>query len=317
MTTRVLHATDGDDAIQTAAAALRSGELVALPTETVYGLAANALDSIACAKIFEAKSRPLTDPLIVHVPGLADAAKIANFSLLATKLANAFWPGPLTLVVPRTRKIPDLVTAGSDTVAIRAPLHPVARACLAACGFPLAAPSANQFGRISPTTADHVQHELSGRIPWILDGGPCACGLESTIVRVNADSLSILREGPVTREELAKFATVTDDRTTANTPGSMKSHYAPTTPMEIVRDIPPGTSDTALLAWAPIHAPGFGAIEILSASSDLREAAANLYAAMRRLDAAGMTRIFATPVPETGIGLAIMERLRKAAAAHE
>jgi L-threonylcarbamoyladenylate synthase len=308
--TRTLAPKDG---ITTAVELLSAGEPVALPTETVYGLAADALSPVACASIFEAKNRPLSDPLIVHIPSRDWLQRIATAPPLALALAEKFWPGPLTLVVPRKPIIPDIVTAGQDTVAIRMSAQPVFDAVVSSFARPLAAPSANRFGRISPTTATHVLSELEGRIPLIVDGGPCTHGIESTIVLVLEDRLQILRQGPITEEDLRVFGPVIRDKADIATPGGLKSHYAPRTPLMIEENPKPHGMNTGLLAWTSAEA-GFCKIEYLSHAGDLHEAAANLYGAMRRLDDAGLDLIVAEPVPETGIGAAIMERLRKAAA---
>lgn len=306
------------EAVAEAAACLASGELVALPTETVYGLGASALDPLACAKIFEAKERPLSDPLIVHLPSLDWLDRLAAPTKLAMELAEAFWPGPLTIVLPRHAVVPDLVTAGQETVALRMSAHPVFRQVASAFGGPIAAPSANRFGRISPTTARHVSAELDGRIPLIVDGGPCAHGIESTIVLLREGGMEILRHGPITQNQLTKYGEIFNPSEGIASPGFMKSHYAPGTPMRLLpcehAYLP---ERTGLLAWE-----GFGdevnsmysKVEWLSPTGDLREAAANLYSAMRRLDEAGLDFIIAEPVPEQGLGVAIMDRLRKAAA---
>jgi L-threonylcarbamoyladenylate synthase len=296
--------------ISAAAALLAVGEVVALPTETVYGLGAAALDPTACARIFEAKERPLSDPLIVHVPGIAWLDRLAEVSPLARDLAFRFWPGPLTLVLPRKDGVPDIVTAGQETVAVRMSAHPVFQAVLQAYGKPVAAPSANRFGRISPTSAQDVLAELGDRIPLILDGGPCLHGVESTIVLVRGDELHILRHGPITTEELGEFGPVRGSVVGLSAPGGLASHYAPRTPLVIGDPVP--SARTGLLAWRG-SGEGFEQVEFLSRTHDLREAAANLYAGMRRLDGAGLERILAEPVPEHGLGAAIMERLRKAA----
>ncbi len=298
-----------------AARLLAAGEVVALPTETVYGLGGWALDAGACARIFEAKDRPLYDPLIVHLPDRSWLSRLAEVSSLANRLAEAFWPGPLTMVLPRTALVPDLVTAGQDTVAVRMSAHPVFHRVATTFGQPIAAPSANRFGRISPTTPAHVQAELDGRIPLIVDGGPCEHGIESTIVQVHSDgTLQILRHGPVTMEHLQTFATVREGRdSSVVSPGNLKSHYAPRTPLDLVNELPSADLQTGLLAWQG-NGDGFGHVEYLSKNGDLREAAANLYGAMRRLDESGVTRIVAELVPEEGLGAAIMERLRKASA---
>jgi len=306
--TRVAAAGEG---VPAAATLLAAGGLVSLPTETVYGLGADALDPVACAKIFEAKDRPLSDPLIVHIPGLDWLDRLAVVPAAARRLAEQFWPGPLTVVLPRREIVPDLVTAGQGTVAIRMSSHPVFQAVLKAFGKPVAAPSANRFGRISPTCVEHVIAELGGRIPLVLDGGPCAHGIESTIVLVRNDGIHILRNGPVTAEELASFGPVHGAVPGISAPGGQLSHYAPRTPMWIGE--PLSRPNFGLLSWRSAG-DGFARVESLSKTQDLREAAANLYGAMRRLDEAGLDGILAEPVPETGLGAAIMERLRKASA---
>jgi L-threonylcarbamoyladenylate synthase len=217
------------------------------------------------------------------------------------------------MVLPRQPIVPDIVTAGQETVAIRMSAHPLFQEVATAFGKPLAAPSANRFGRISPTSAAHVLAELDGRIPFILDGGPCAHGIESTIVHVSEEGLRILREGPITREDLCAFAPLLDDSIAVSAPGGLKSHYAPRTPLVLEKNPAPRSKKTGLLAFSAPR-EGFAQTEILSATSDLREAAANLYGAMRRLDEAGLDLIVAEEIPESGIGAAIMERLRKAAA---
>ena len=310
MKTRILKPGDG---IPEAIALLRAGLPVALPTETVYGLAADALSPEACARIFESKERPLSDPLIVHLPSIDWLSRIADPSPLALTLAETFWPGPLTLVLPRQATIPDIVTAGQDTVAIRMSAHPVFQEVVQAFGNPLAAPSANRFGRISPTCATHVMSELEGRIGLILDGGPCTHGIESTIVHVLEDRLQILRPGPITEYELRAFAPVFHGPAGVAAPGGLKSHYAPRTKLVIEEQPRPKGPRTGLLSWSQ-SGEGFSQTECLSCSNDLREAAANLYGAMRRLDEAGLDLIIAEALPESGIGAAIMERLRKAAA---
>ncbi len=310
MKTRILQAPDG---VSTIVEALATGEPVALPTETVYGLAADALSPNACAKIFEAKNRPLSDPLIVHIPSIDWLPRLTSPTPAALQLAEKFWPGPLTMVLSRQPIVPDIVTAGQETVAIRMSAHPLFQEVATAFGKPLAAPSANRFGRISPTSAAHVLAELDGRISFILDGGPCTHGIESTIVHVSDDGLRILREGPITREDLRAFAPLLDDSIAVSAPGGLKSHYAPRTPLVLEKNPAPRSQKTGLLAFSAPR-EGFAQTEILSATSDLREAAANLYGAMRRLDEAGLDLIVAEEIPESGIGAAIMERLRKAAA---
>lgn len=294
-------------------ALLASGEIVGLPTETVYGLGADALHPGACAKIFEAKNRPLSDPLIVHVPDIEWAKRLAEFSPEAWKLANAFWPGPLTLVLPRREIVPDLVTAGQSTVAIRWSAHPVFQEIVERFGKPIAAPSANRFGRISPTSAADVVAELDGEVALVVDGGSCAHGIESAIVCVDGANFRVLRNGPVTCEELATFGRVVAGGNDVAAPGGFKSHYAPATPVEVVAEVPAPCPGCGLLAWSH-DGKGFAHVEYLSKRLDLREAAANLFGAMRRLDASGLKMIIAESVPSHGLGAAIMERLHKAGA---
>jgi len=302
---------------------LRNGGVVALPTETVYGLAADARNPAACAKIFEAKCRPLSDPLIVHIPNLSWVEKLGEPSALALRLAEAFWPGPLTLVIARKAMVPDIVTGGQETLALRMSAHPIFQRLIEAFDGPLAAPSANRFGKISPTTAEHVMDELGGRIPMIVDGGPCAHGIESTIVQVTGAEMRILRSGPISAGQLAAFGSVVEPGTdTPVTPGSMKSHYAPATPIDMlppdaVMAMPPAEragSGILLPEPSPALSAGFAAVEHLSATGDLTEMATNLYAAMRRLDAMELNRIITIPVRADGIGVAIRERLCKASA---
>jgi L-threonylcarbamoyladenylate synthase len=308
--TRILKPGEG---IPEAVALLRAGVPVGLPTETVYGLAADALSPEACARIFEAKERPLSDPLIVHLPSVDWLSRVAAPSPLAMALAQTFWPGPLTLVLPRQSVISDIVTAGQDTVALRMSAHPVFQEVVQTFDRPLAAPSANRFGRISPTCAAHVMSELDERIGLIVDGGPCTHGIESTIVHVLEDRLQILRPGPVTEDELHKFAPVFHGPAGVAAPGGLKSHYAPRTKLVIEEQPRPRGPRNGLLSWSQ-SGEGFFQTEFLSRTNDPREAAANLYGAMRRLDEAGLDLIIAEALPESGIGAAIMERLRKAAA---
>ncbi len=310
------------DAVDRAVELLAGGEPVALPTETVYGLAADATRAETVLKIFETKERPLFDPLIVHLPEAAWLDRITrDRSPLVEKIAAAFWPGPLTLVLPRREIIPDVVTSGLPTVAVRMSAHPLFRAVATRFGKPLAAPSANRFGRISPTTAAHVMAELGGRIPLILDGGATEHGVESTVIAVDRSRIKILRSGPVTKEDLAKFGEVVFEKAGAvpNAPGQLKTHYAPATPLQLVGDardfVPAYGQRCGLLAWN-LSAPAetFASIEILSPAQNAREAAARLFAALRRLDEAGLDLIVAERVPEEGLGIAIMDRLRKASA---
>ena len=312
------------EAAMSAVDLLKGGYPVALPTETVYGLAAPAKNPDAVLRIFQVKDRPKFDPLIVHLPGprwLDEVTAIPPQDRpLVEKLIHKFWPGPLTLVLPRKKVIPDLVTSGLDTVAVRISAHPVFKAVIEAFGEPLAAPSANRFGHISPTTARHVADDLDGKIHLVVDGGNTTHGVESTIITVRADKIWILRSGPVTAEDLRPFASevIVSKRTESpNAPGQLKSHYAPVTKMKLLRA---GESQMAkpgvrigLLAWCSSgDAKTFAKVEVLSASGDLREAAATLFAKMRALDSAKLDLIVAESIPEQGLGAAIMDRLRKA-----
>jgi len=307
--------------IELAAQAIRDGELVAFPTETVYGLGANALDADAVAGIFEMKGRPRFDPLIVHIagpealPGLAHTVPEAVRELVAR-----FWPGPLSVVLPKQPCVPDIVTAGLPNVAIRCPSHHVARALIEASGGPIAAPSANRFGCVSPTTAAHVAEQFGDRLKFILDAGPCQVGVESTVVSFVDDSPVLLRPGGVTLEELRAILgeieiAGTDDVRPAS-PGQLSRHYSPTTRLVVTEDpIEPLPGQRVGLLALDRSRPetGFVVAEYLSEQGCLREAAANLFAALRRLDAANVDYLVARPVPEVGLGRAIMDRLRRAA----
>jgi L-threonylcarbamoyladenylate synthase len=308
-------------AIAAAAEWLRQDGLVAFPTETVYGLGADATDDRAVAAIFAAKGRPSFNPLIVHVARLAEAETLGVFSDKARRLAAAFWPGPLTLVLPRSEGCPVslLASAGLDTLALRMPRHPVAQALLAACGCPLAAPSANRSGEISPTTAAHVAESLGESAAMILDGGATPVGLESTVLDLSAEPPVLLRPGFVTARVIEAVIgpirhpvnTVGDDAPRPS-PGMLTRHYAPRTPLRL--NATSVGADEALLAFGP-QAPGGGAKTLnLSPRGDLTEAAANLFAMLRRLDAGGFARLAAMPIPEDGLGVAINDRLRRAAA---
>lgn len=292
----------GTAAIAEAAALIAAGECVAVPTETVYGLAADATDSRAVAGIYAAKGRPSFNPLIVHVPNLAAAERIARFDDAARDLAQRFWPGPLTLVLPvrEDAGIASLVTAGLSTIALRVPAHRAMQALLEATGRPLAAPSANASGSISPTRAEHVAASLGGRIPLVIDDGATPAGLESTIVQDGR----ILRPGPLTAEALGLEIAAPSGRITA--PGQLESHYAPGKPVRL------NATERRDGEWLI----GFGAIggdDTLSAAGDLTEAAARLFDALHRADAAPAASIAVAPVPQSGIGAAINDRLRRAA----
>ncbi|MDQ6622263.1 MAG: L-threonylcarbamoyladenylate synthase [Verrucomicrobiota bacterium] len=293
-------------AITRAVEVLRGGDVVALPTETVYGLAANALQVDAVLKIFEAKERPRFDPLIVHLPNRDWLVRLTSGyeTALVSALLDRFWPGPLTFILPRTSLVPDVVAAGLETVAVRMSSHPIFREILRAFGGPLAAPSANRFGRLSPTTAAHVAAELDERIPLIVDAGPTTHGLESTIVAVRGGRIEILRPGPITEEELRAFGEVVNVSLGENpeAPGQLPNHYAPRTPLVLTKDL------------ATFRAEGKRIGKLKLNSADLRDAAANLFGQLRELDAGGFDLIVAEEVPEIGLGRAIMDRLRRAAA---
>jgi len=303
-----------DDAgIAEAAARLREGQLVAVPTETVYGLAARADRAEAVAAIYRAKGRPDFNPLIVHVPSLAAAAVLAEVDARAERLAAAFWPGPLTLVLPLREgaAIAPAVTAGLPTLALRCPAHPAMQAVLAASGLPLAAPSANRSGAISPTTAEHVARSLGAAVDLVLDGGATAQGIESTIVALRPQGWSLLRPGPITAEQIGAILGASDDVTASSgrieAPGQLASHYAPGKPVRLGAET--AAPDEFLI--------GFGAVAgntSLSPPGDLAEAAARLYAALHEAAAAPQPRIAVAPIPESGIGAAINDRLRRAAA---
>ena len=302
--------------LATAAALLRQGELVAMPTETVYGLAGDASSDRAVARIFAAKERPRFNPLIVHVARAEEARALVHFDERAGLLARSFWPGPLSLVLPRQPGAPVslLASAGLDSLAVRVPAHPLAQALISAAGVPLAAPSANRSGAISPTTADHVAQELDGRIAAILDGGPCRVGVESTVLDCTGARLRVLRPGGVPLEALIAVAgpieTAAGTPDAPLSPGMLESHYAPRLPLRLeAKEARPGEALLAFGALAPA-----GAALSLSPSGDLVEAAANLFSMLRALDRPEFSAIAVMPVPESGLGRAINDRLRRAAA---
>ena len=323
MTGRVLSVGD-PAAIEEAARLLRDGGLVAFPTETVYGLGADAFDSEAVARIFEVKARPSFDPLIVHLADASDVDRVARAEdPRVAVLAELFWPGPLTLVLPRRAEVPEIVTAGLDTVGVRVPGHPAARALIRAAGTPVAAPSANPFGYVSPTTATHVAERLGDSVDLVLDGGPCPVGVESTIVSLIGGSPAILRPGGVSAEELEDALGVRCERATAPTerplaPGQLTRHYATRTPVRILpgtAGTPPDDGRTGLLAWSEApSAAGYAAVEVLAPDGRPTTAAARLFAALRRLDDLGLDLIVAEACPEQGLGAAIMDRLHRCAA---
>lgn len=302
---------DQDAAIAQAAAVIRAGGTVAVPTETVYGLAARADDAAAVAAIYRAKGRPDFNPLIVHVADRAMAGRLAMFDALAERLVTAFWPGPLTLVLPRREDAPvcAAVSAGLPTLALRCPAHPVMRALIAESGLPLAAPSANRSGAVSPTRAAHVIASLGDRVDLVLDGGATEQGIESTIVAIRDNGWSLLRPGPITRDQIAAIAgpEAPAAERGIEAPGQLASHYAPGKPVRLNADAAAG--DEFLI--------GFGAIAghvSLSPAGDCAEAAARLYACLHAAAAAAQPRIAIAPVPHSGMGEAINDRLRRAAA---
>ncbi|MGF1639697.1 MAG: L-threonylcarbamoyladenylate synthase [Rhodospirillales bacterium] len=301
-------------AIAEAAALLHQGRLVAFPTETVYGLGANARDDAAVAAVFAVKNRPRFNPLIVHVPDLAAAETLAAFDDRACFLAGKFWPGPLTLVLPRRAEsgLSPLVSAGLDTVAVRAPAHPIAQALLAAARLPVAAPSANPSGRVSPTTAAHVAESLGQRVALILDGGPCRVGVESTVVGLTGETPVLLRPGGLAAEAIERYlGPLARPRPGApQAPGLLARHYAPGRPLRLYAHR--AQAGEALLAFGPEAAD---ADLNLSARGDLEEAAANLFAMLRILDRPAFSAIAVMPIPDAGLGRAINDRLRRAAAA--
>lgn len=306
--------------IEQAALALRAGRLVAFPTETVYGLGAVATNDRAVAAIFAAKGRPRFNPLIVHVTDAAAARALVRWNGTAERLAARFWPGPLTLVLPRAEGCPLslLVSAGGDTVGLRAPAHPVAQALLAATVLPVAAPSANPAGQVSPTTADHVEAGLGDRIDLIVDGGPCPIGVESTVLDLTCAPPRPLRPGGVTREQLeAAIGPVAAPGTLSNderlrSPGQLRSHYAPARPLRL--DVASVAADEALLAFGPHPLQGAATTLNLSERGDFEEAAANLFAMLRALDQPEHRAIAVMPIPAHGLGEAIRDRLMRAAA---
>lgn len=306
-----------------AARLLRGGGLVAIPTETVYGLAANAYDAEAVLRIFEAKQRPAFDPLIVHVRDRAQVDEVVRtVPQEAEALMQRFWPGPLTLVLPKASRVPDLVTSGLDTVGVRMPAHPLTQELLRAVPFPLAAPSANPFGYVSPTTAQHVADQLGGRVPYILDGGPCTVGVESTILGWEDGTCVLYRPGGVPVEDIeAVIGRVGGGKRAVLpvAPGMLASHYAPRTPV-LIGPVPALLARHAhqravVISFQQRHQAQGN--EVLSPAGDLHEAARGLFAALRRADASGADLIVAEVFPDEGLGRAINDRLRRAAAKRE
>ncbi len=310
------------ESIKKAAAILRAGGVVAFPTETVYGLGADGLNPVACARIFEIKGRPRFDPLILHECSAARARKLfSKVPAPALKLMRKFWPGPLTLVLPKAGAVPSIVTSGLATVAVRVPGNLHALALIKAAGRPIAAPSANSFGRLSPTTAAHVKKQLGSGPDLILDGGGTRIGVESTIVTFKGGRPVLLRPGGLPLEEIEKIAGPfvrpgKNGGKAPQAPGCLKKHYAPRARLLVIE---PGrrvkaSANAAYLAFSERPAGKFRAVRVLSRSGDLREAAANLFSALHRLEGSGAKLIYAERVPPRGLGRAIMDRLRRASA---
>ncbi len=310
--------------VELAAKIISEGGLVAFATETVYGLGANSLDPIAVARVFEAKNRPQFDPLICHLSSREELNNIAlNIPDVASVLAEQFWPGPLTMVLPKKEIVPDLVTSGLKTVGIRVPKHPLARKLIKLAGVPIAAPSANLFGKVSPTTAQHVADQLGDRIDYILDGGPSEIGLESTVIDCSSGIIKILRPGGLTNEELesvvgtvemAKDSDHPHDQSQSS-PGQLPQHYAPRTKLilEKIPKRPLNVSRAGLLSLtSPKNIDEFDAVEILSETNNLKEAASNFFSSLRILDEQELDCIIAVPFPEEGLGRALNDRLIRA-----
>jgi L-threonylcarbamoyladenylate synthase len=310
------------EAIQQAAKIIKTGGVVAFPTETVYGLGADAFDPIAVARIFEIKNRPSFDPLIIHIADLDEMSRLViDIPHSAEKLIKRFWPGPLTIIFFKKVEVPDIVTAGLPTVAVRMPRHPIALKLIKKAHRPIAAPSANPFGYVSPTTADHVREQLGNRVDLILDGGPCEVGLESTILSFTEGKPRLLRPGGLPLEEIESVIGAVEtnpiEEEKPSSPGRLPRHYAPRTPIVIdgwIQNL--GTyrnKKIGLLAFREVILSfPFHHVEVLSPEGDLREAAANLFAAIRRLDVLNLDLILAESVPEVGLGRAITDRLRRA-----
>lgn len=298
-------------AIRAAAEVLRAGGLVAFPTETVYGLGANALDAAAVARVFEAKGRPSTNPVIVHVASASDVLNVcAEWPATAARLAERFWPGPLTLVVPKGLAVPEIVTAGGNTVAVRCPNHPVARALIEAAGVPVAAPSANRSTELSPTRAEHVVKSLNGRIDFVLDGGPCSGGIESTVVDVTGSVPRVLRPGLISAPQIAEVVGRVEVGASAEgvarSPGQMARHYSPRTPLVLVVN--------ADAAQEQLKGQGLRAIAVRFARDDPERFAAELYATLHALDAESWDRIVIELPPDTPEWAGVRDRLMRAAA---
>jgi len=304
--------------IETAAQALRAGQLVAFPTETVYGLGADATNGEAVARVYAAKGRPSFNPLIAHVPDAESAFALGEFPADARVLAQAFWPGPISLVVPRRKDCPVslLASSGLDSIAIRVPAHPVALDLLKAAGRPIVAPSANPSGKISPTTAEHVRRHLKDKVAMVLDGGRCKVGVESSVVSFLEDGPKLLRHGGIPKAEIEKVLgheiAVESHSARPHAPGQLLSHYAPHAELRLNAEA--AREGEAYLGFGPLHAHGRWT---LSATGDLVEAAASLFRLLHEIDATGVSRIAVAPVPHHGLGEAINDRLLRAAAPRE
>ena len=307
------------EAIERAASILKNGGLVAFPTETVYGLGASALNPKAVARVFEVKNRPSFDPFIVHIANPSDLEQLCSkVGSKANKLIDAFWPGPLTLVLPKSELIPDIVTAGNTSIAVRMPSHPIALELIRQTGLPIAAPSANPFSRLSPTTAAHVESQIGAKIDLIIDGGSCSIGVESTVIELGEEAV-LLRPGGITIEELeAVIGPVRNSfsSTKPHSPGQLLHHYSPNTRLKIVENgkiiFPEGIKAGLLSFRGNGNNSRFDTVEVLSESGDLYQAASNLFSALHRLDVSELDIIYAESIPELGIGMAIMDRLKKA-----
>jgi len=307
--------------MRNAADLIKSGSVVSFPTETVYGLGADAFNPLAVTKIFEIKQRPFFDPIIVHIAHESQIDLIAkNADDRIRHLTGCFWPGPLTLILEKTKKVPDIVTSGLETVAVRMPRHPLAKELIIKSGTPIAAPSANRFGCISPTEAVHVHNQLGANIELILDGGKCQVGVESTIIKVEKERVILLRPGGIPVEDIESVAGPVEKASESGkpeAPGQLPYHYSPETKIKIVNNIAEYKEvddDTAILLFKNNSIIEMNdSVEILSPKGDLREAASNLFSALHRLDSLGKKLIIAESVPEKGLGLAIMDRLNRAA----
>jgi len=324
------------DSIALGAELLRKGEVVGFPTETVYGLGADALNSNAVHAIFAAKNRPADNPLIVHISAFSEMEPLCHINDMAVKLADAFWPGPLTMILPRKDIIPDVVTAGLDSVAIRMPSHPVAQQLIAQSGCPVAAPSANRSGRPSPTAAAHVFEDMEGIIPLIIDGGPCSVGVESTVVSLTGPVAVVLRPGGITPDMIAAVlgdCQVADsvmrplrEGETAPSPGMKHKHYAPRARMTLFEGDADAVekciiceydahlnNEKALILASSAHLAAYGSRRVFDLGADESDAARNLFSALRHADDEGITRIYSESYPESGVGLAVMNRMARAA----